>query len=476
MQRTESEILELKSTFGEWKEIIISLCAFANKYGGTVIVGLNDAGEPLNLDIGRQSIEDFINKLKTNTDPVLYPSVNIKTFALGQIVELYIPPSDYKPVFAFGKAYTRVGKNTLQLSVAEVRELVKNYSLPDFDRQMLELGLSDFDYDERLIRRINERFFNFPDDKLPGMLLSELKLLDRGKLTNAAYLCFVKQNKLLPAARVKAARFKGNKPVTFIDMQDFTGNIIDAVEESLAFIKKHINMGVLLDGKPVRTEMWEYPMPALREAVINAVVHRDYNDRGNIQIRIFDDSLEIWSPGLLPKVIDIDNIEETNRSVPRNQLLADVFHSLGYIEAWGTGLVRIIEYTEDFGLDKPEFRHHQNAFIVKFYKKKRNSTVFINDTAVNEKYSPYIKKNNNGLNEGLNVELIEGLNEGLKMLFYKIYYNPGCNSSQLAELIERPQKTIERWLSELKSKELIEFRGSKKTGGYFYISSRDVSC
>ncbi|MBI4645942.1 MAG: ATP-binding protein [Bacteroidia bacterium] len=90
----ESEILELKSSLSEWKEVIISLCAFANKKGGKVIVGLDNNGQPTNQQIGYGSIEDIANKIKTNTDPPLYPSINIKTFALGEIVELDIPESE----------------------------------------------------------------------------------------------------------------------------------------------------------------------------------------------------------------------------------------------------------------------------------------------------------------------------------------------------------------------------------------------
>jgi len=90
MQYKESEILELKSSFGEWKEIIISLTAFANKKGGTVVVGLDNKANPLHLQIGNNTIEDFVNKLKNHTDPILYPSINIKTFGLGEIVEITV--------------------------------------------------------------------------------------------------------------------------------------------------------------------------------------------------------------------------------------------------------------------------------------------------------------------------------------------------------------------------------------------------
>ncbi|MBI9066061.1 MAG: putative DNA binding domain-containing protein [Salinivirgaceae bacterium] len=139
MNYIESEQLELKSSFGEWKEIIVSLTAFANKNGGVVIVGLDDLGQPLHLQLGKHTIEDFVNKLKANTDPVLYPSINIKTFGLGNIVEISIPKSDYKPVFAFNKAWERVGKSNVKLSANKLRELILRFEQKPFDDQLLKV-------------------------------------------------------------------------------------------------------------------------------------------------------------------------------------------------------------------------------------------------------------------------------------------------------------------------------------------------
>ena len=119
MQYKESENLELKSSFSEWKEIIITLSAFANKNGGMVVVGLDDNGISVNLQIGKRTIEDFVNKIKKCVDPILYPSINVKTFGLGEIVEIKIPKSDNKPVFAFERAYVRVGKTNQKLSQTE---------------------------------------------------------------------------------------------------------------------------------------------------------------------------------------------------------------------------------------------------------------------------------------------------------------------------------------------------------------------
>src|SRR4030042_5731307 len=109
-------------------------------------------------------------------------------------------------------------------------------------------------------------------------------------------------------------------------------------------------------------------MDALREAVVNAIVHRDYTDPGNIQIRISDRRLEIWSPGLLPKELNIKSLLAENRSIPRNRGLAKIFHDIGFIEGWGPGFQRMVEGCAMNGNPKPELKEMTGAFVVKFIK------------------------------------------------------------------------------------------------------------
>lgn len=354
MRYKESEKLELKASLSEWKEIIISLCAFANKKGGKVVVGLDDRGDSAGIQIGKGTIEDFVNKIKNNTDPVLYPSVNIKTFGLGEIVEVEVSESDNKPVFAFEKAYIRVGKTNQKMSQTEVRELIKKYALSDFDKMYLKKDFRKVEFDEELIAKINKEYYKIKITSPIGFL-KKIGLISKNKITNAGYLCFVKKNTEICNAIVKAAKFRGQSVAKFLDEKEFDGNIIRNVNEAMNFIKRHINTEFVMSGKPKRDEVWDYPLLALREAVINSLIHRDYNDSGNIQIRIFDNSLEVWSPGFLPKEIDIKNILTENRSIPRNKKLVEIFHQIKLAENWGTGFQRIIEECEKNGNGIPEF-------------------------------------------------------------------------------------------------------------------------
>lgn len=371
MKIKESEKIELKSSFSEWKEAIISLCAFANKKGGKVIIGMNDDGVASGIQVGKNTIEDFANKIKNHTDPILYPSINVKTFGLGEIVEIEVFESDNKPVFAFDRAYVRVGKTNQKMSQTEVRELIKRYALSDFDKMYLEKDFRKLEFDDKLIEKVNKEYYGFKTVSSIDFL-KKIGLITKNKISNAGYLCFVKNNIEMRNAIVKAARFKGGSVAKFLDEKELDGNIINTVSQAMDFIKRHISTEFVMTGKPKRDEIWDYPLLALREAVINALIHRDYNDSGNIQIRIFDNSLEIWSPGLLPKEIDLKSILTENRSIPRNKKLVEIFHKIGLVENWGAGFQRIIEECEKNGNKTPDFSEKTGVFVISFEKRKQN--------------------------------------------------------------------------------------------------------
>lgn len=139
----------------------------------------------------------------------------------------------------------------------------------------------------------------------------------------------------------------------FLDARDFDQSLLLITDHLLDFIRKNIHLQYIIKGQAERIERWDYPMIALREAIINAIVHRDYNDQGNIQVRIFDDFLEIWSPGLLPKELNTGNILKNSRSIPRNKQLIHIFHEAGEVENWGTGFARIVDACMDNGIPLP---------------------------------------------------------------------------------------------------------------------------
>ena len=134
------------------------------------------------------------------------------------------------------------------------------------------------------------------------------------------------------------------------------------------FVKKHINKEVIITGQPRSTEKWQYPMEAVREIVINMIVHRDYRSASDSIVKVFDDRIEFYNPGKLPDSINVaDLLSNSYKSTPRNKLIADFCKSLGLIEKYGSGIRRVIEYFERANLPQPEFTNISDGFMVTFF-------------------------------------------------------------------------------------------------------------
>lgn len=170
-------------------------------------------------------------------------------------------------------------------------------------------------------------------------------------------------------AETRCARFKGVEPIEFIDMKVFGGNIIEQREDALEFLKEHIKLHAEIKGTE-RIERWEYPIEALREAITNAICHRNYNISSSVQIRIFDDRIEVWGCGSLPNPLTIEDLKKKHDSVLRNPLIGKCFFLIKYIEQWGTGTNRIIEECLNYGLPEPLFEEISRNLVVTFRKYK----------------------------------------------------------------------------------------------------------
>jgi ATP-dependent DNA helicase RecG len=203
----------------------------------------------------------------------------------------------------------------------------------------------------------------------PTEVLKKLEFIKERKATWAAILTFGKepQRPLLQSA-VHCGRFRMDKTQIIDDLMIET-DLIDQVDEVMKFITRHISVRYEFEGKPRRKEVWEYPLEALREAVINSIVHRDYVTPSNVQVEIYDDRIEIWNPGrLLPGITIEDLYKKEHKSVIRNRLIAQVFYDIGYIEKYGSGTIKIIDLCKQHGISLPEFKEVSGGFSVIFRK------------------------------------------------------------------------------------------------------------
>jgi ATP-dependent DNA helicase RecG len=369
--RLESESVEWKRSLGEWKEIVIAVAALASLHGGQICIGVEPTGKVRGIEVGKGTLEDLANKIAQGTSPRVIPSISAIDRDRKTIVVVSVPESTSKPVCAFDRPYRRSGKTNQRLSQEEAMRLFMSSRGVTWDQSKVTDASVGDDIDPELVRRFllaarSERRWEVPDETSVDRVLRQLALIQDSKLTVAALLLFGSNpQRLLTQAMVRCARFKGATEVHFLDMKVIQGNIIDQVGEVMSFIKRNIRMAAEIRGLR-REESWEYPLEGLREAVVNAICHRDYASSANVQVRIFDDRLEVWNPGDLPEGMTVDDLRRPHESKPRNKLVANAFFLIKYIEQFGTGIQRILDDCRSHQLPEPNFQVQGHSFRAVF--------------------------------------------------------------------------------------------------------------
>lgn len=367
----ESESLEFKSSLSEWKKAIETLAAFAWTTGGKIIFGISKSEKIIGVDIGKGTIEKLANDIKLNTDPKIYPKISVKKVNGKNIILVGVEKVSDEPVLAFGRAHKRIDKSTHTLNREEYNRIILEKRKVYFDSRVYEKAtLKDIDEEKVkwFLRKARaERRLDIDETSPVKEVLMRLNLLSDEKLTTAAILLFGKNpQKFFLQVRVRCARYKGVTPVDFIDLKIIDGNVIDQVDNTEKFILSHIKKAAKIVMFK-REEVWEYPPAAIREAIVNAICHRDYASTSDITVGIFDDRIEISNPGKLPEPLTPQDLKRLHKSIPRNPLIANAFFLIKNIEQWGRGTNKIVDWCKEHGLKEPDFEEIAGGFLVKFY-------------------------------------------------------------------------------------------------------------
>ena len=368
--KNESETLEFKKSVGEWKEIIETASAFSNTRGGEILVGINNSGEVNGVEIGKNTLENLVNKIKENTDPEIYPRITVEKINSKNIIIIEVKESPDHLVLAFGRPYKRVGKSTVRMSKEEYERIIleKHKDKLQFDTQTrLKATIKDIDKGKLIwfLRKAKEeRSYDIDPETPIKEALNRLNLIQDKKLTNTAILLFGKDpQRYFPQAKIRAGRLKGTEGLDFIDMKLLEGTVPELREKAMNFIAEHIKHGVFFDANR-RYDKWEYPLRALEEVLNNALAHRDYFSNGEIQLSIYDDKIEVWNPGELLKPLTLEDLKRKHKSIPRNKILADKLFLIKFIEQWGKGTNRIIDEMNQSNLPEPQFKNFSGGFEV----------------------------------------------------------------------------------------------------------------
>jgi len=369
MSRLETQSREDKQSLNEWRQVVESMAAFATTKGGIVRIGIGPKGENVGVQLGKGTLEDLSNKIKQNTDPPQYPSITVEGPEELAVIMIRVEESPIKPVWAFGRPLKRVGRTNQHLSREEAQRLVETTTGRTWDALPSESFYLK-EVSKEYIRDFQKRL---GQAQVPVQtLLKTLSLItNNGKPCNGAVLLFGRNpQQFFPEAQVKCARFAGPTSVQFLDEMTIEGNLLNQLEDALKFVARNIRREIRITGRPERETIPEYPEAATREAITNAICHRDYSVVGTIQVRIYDDRLEVWNPGTLPPSLTIESLYREHPSLPRNPKIAMAFYRARLIEHWGTGTLRIAEACDRLGT-KLEFLSEIGFFMVRLVKPEK---------------------------------------------------------------------------------------------------------
>jgi ATP-dependent DNA helicase RecG len=346
-----------------------TIAAFANTKGGLLISGVSDDGKIIGENCSEKNVRNITNRIADSIK--INPHIEVNEIENKKILLIEVAKSSL-PISYRGKYYKRVGNTTREMSESELITFFQKWS--NWDSLTNNCSLEEID-ENTLNKFINRGLNNgrLNQISVKDSLLSKLEhlgLRQENKLTNAAVILFAKNpQKYFPNAVVRIGRFEDE--ITIIGDKLIEGNLFNQIEEADKEIINMINVRYEInDDSFQRKDIFEYPLTALRESIVNAIAHRDYF-KHNVatQIKIFNDFIYIFNIGGLPEGITIDQIKKLHTSVPRNQLITRILYRAGIIEELGTGIERIMDSLNEANMLEPEFKEEFGGFSIHIYQK-----------------------------------------------------------------------------------------------------------
>ena len=381
------------------EKLLKDVIAFSNSTGGKIFIGIEDKTNEV-IGIGEKNpfrlADDISNMIFDSCTPIIDPEITIQTLEGRTVVVVEVFPGRMRPYYlkSFGKeqgSYIRINGTSRPDDDRKLKELelegqkISYDTLPEIDMEYSEReakilcnAMEKVAYDVQttcVTRAIQETSLDPKQNtekteiinKMTIEKLEDLGLLCRiGKDLQPTHAFRLMTKNKIRYAKIQCALFKGTERDIFIDKREFDGPLYVQLENAYQFVLKHINLGAKIEGLH-RKEAYELPVRTIRELITNAVVHRSYLDESCIQVCVYDDRIEVTSPGMLYGGLDIQSAK-SGKSKCRNTAIAEAFRYMGLIEAWGTGIPRMIKECREYGLREPVFEELGDGIRVTIFR------------------------------------------------------------------------------------------------------------
>jgi len=453
LSKGEGLTIEFKSSFNN--EVIETLVAFANSIGGSVLIGISNELKLIGVSINSETIQNWLNEIKSKTSPSIIPDSEIVTIGLKKIVVFSIQEFPIKPVALKGKYYKRVANSNHTLSTQEV----VNMHLQSFNTSWdyhtnSQFSIKDISFEkvQQAINSLNRTGIHITED--PLSFLIKCDLVREKLITNGAYLLFKKEDSVLTT--IELGRFQTE--IIIKDSSRTKADILTQIEQVMDFVRKHINKEIIITGEAQNTQKWQYPLEAIREIVMNMIVHRDYRSASDSIVKVFNNKIEFYNPGRLPENITVEDLLSNNyKSTPRNKLIADFCKSLGLIEKYGSGIRRIVDYCKAENLPVPEFRNISDGFMVTIFGKEK-------EEVIKDVIKVDIENFTDRVTDRVTDKVTVRVTANQKKIIDHLKENKRITTAELAQKIGISQRKIKENIRKLKGMGLLSRIGSEKSG------------
>ena len=469
------EILKGESEKTQFKEnaktntYIKTVVAFANGNGGKIVFGVKDNREIVGVENEFEVMDGIINAISDSCYPMIVPDISLHTLENKTVILVEIEGGKKKPYYLKSKGmqkgtYIRSGATTRIIEEDYVlKELVLEGENKYFDQQVCHgESVSDEEIEkfcewlEKLARKNSENDTEIR--KITRNTLLSWKVLEEknGRIfpTNAYILLSGKGNWEV-SRKIQCGVFKGETRSIFVDKKEFEGSIIMQLEKAYQYVLEKINLGSDIVGI-YRVDKYEIPPKSIREVIANAVIHRSYLEPNDIQVALYNNRLEITSPGMLLSGVNVKRMKE-GYSKLRNRAIASVFAYVNIIEKWGSGIPRIMDEIREYGLQEPEFIAFENDFRVNIYRKSYNTTQSTQGSTQNR------INTTQDISEKEKLD-IKNLTETDKTIINTIINNPEMSQKQIADNLNWTVNKVKYYMKKFKQKNILKYEGTSQNG------------
>lgn len=467
-----------------------TVIAFSNGEGGRIVFGVDDSTREvvgIPKEIVFSEIDAITTAISDSCEPVVIPDVYLQTINDKTIIVAEISAGKQRPYYIKSLGikdgtYIRVSGTSRPAGRDLTAEMYYEDEGRSYDKVIRkDLTITDEEIDE-LCRQMKEVAMANGKSKTQKETVKDVTknvLLSWGLLAEAedgsihptnGYVFLLGKDDFL--SQIQCGMFKGKTRAVFVDKREYGGPLWKQIDDAFQFVLRNIHLGAKLEGI-YRKDIYELPPDSIRELIINAVMNCSFLQNSHIQVAIYDDRLEITSPGGLMPGVTLDKMKEGYSKI-RNRALAHAFSYMNLIEAWGSGIPKLMEAMQEYGLQEPEFRDMEIGFRINLYRNTEDSNMPTNQEANQELLANQetdLETNQElSINQETNQEVGEKISNRI-IIIEAIRNNPSITQKQLESITGLSRSGVRYILRKLQEENVLQRVGATKNGQWIFTGN-----